>query len=101
MRGDGVEGGVLLTLTPHCKYSSNICKVTPLSTNCNNPLDPLSKLLCSGDRPLNCPQFEGVFSYMSNWVGGECGRVGSRWCARGDDFVSGVKVYYAYCAREI
>ena len=85
--------------------------VTTLSSNCNNPMYPLSKLLCSGTKPRNCPQFEGVFSYMSNWYGGEGGRVGYDWCANGDDFVAGtleaspgmvqgkVEVYYAYCAR--
>ena len=92
-----------------CKYSSNRCLVTPLSTNCNNPMYPLSKLLCSGSKPRNCPQFEGVFSYMSGWYGGECGRVGYDWCANGEDFVAGTldtspgrtqgqaEVYYAYC----
>ena len=70
------------------------CIVTPLSTNCNNPMYPLSKVdeksefknnivnhptfwhdivkipskvICSGSKPRNCPQFEGVFSYMKNW----------------------------------
>ena len=73
---------------------------------------PLSKLLCSGSKPRNCEYFEGVFSYMSNWYGGECGRVGYDWCANGDDFVAGTlkaspgqtlkkpEVYYAYCVKE-
>ena len=63
--------------------------MTPLSTNCNNPMYPLSKLLCYGSKPRNCDQFEGVFSYMKNWHGGECGSVGYDWCANGDDFVAG------------
>ena len=95
-----------------CKYSSNRCLVTPLSTNCNNPMYPLSKLLCSGSKPRNCPQFEGVFSYMCGWYGGECGRVGYDWCANGEDFVAGTldtspgrtqgqaEVYYAYCVLQ-
>ena len=50
--------------------------VTMLSTNCNNPMYPLSKLLCSGSNPRNCPQFERVFSYMSNWYDREGSRGG-------------------------
>lgn len=98
-----------------CKYSdTSKCIVTPLSTNCNNPMYPLSKVICSGSKPRNCPQFEGVFSYMKNWYGGECGRVGSDWCANGDDFVAGTtevspgqeelaepETYYGYCAKLI
>ena len=92
-----------------CKFSSSRCQVTPLSTNCLNPLYPLSKVLCSGSNPPNCPQTEGLFSFMSNWFGGECGRVGKSWCAKGDDFEAGalesssgkVGLYYAYCARAL
>jgi len=98
-----------------CKYSdTSKCIITPLSTNCNNPMYPLSKVICDGSKPRNCPQFEGVFSYMKNWYGGECGRVGSDWCANGDDFVAGstevspgqeelpeAETYYGYCAKLI
>jgi len=99
-----------------CKYSdTSKCIITPLSTNCNNPMYPLSKVICSGSKPRNCPQFEGVFSYMKNWYGGECGRVGSDWCANGDDFVAGTteaspgqeeqlpeaETFYGYCAKII
>jgi len=51
---------------------------------------------------------------MKNWYGGECGRVGSDWCANGDDFVAGTtevspgqeelaepETYYGYCAKLI
>jgi len=98
-----------------CKYSdTSKCIITPLSTNCNNPMYPLSKVICSGSKPRNCPQFEGVFSYMKSWYGGECGRVGSDWCANGDDFVAGstevspgqeelaeAETYYGYCAKRL
>ena len=69
-------------------------------------------MLCN-TKPKNCQQFEGVFSYMRNWYGGECGSVGSDWCANGDDFVSGTnqaspgrtqtnrETYYGYCAEPI
>ena len=95
---------------PYCRHSSKRCLVTTLSTDCNNPMYPLSKILCGGSNPRNCPLFEGVFSYMANWYGGECGRVGYNWCAYGDEFVAGTleapssmvqekaAVYYAYCA---
>ena len=52
----------------NCKYSSSRCMVTTLSTNCNNPMYPLPKLLYSGSKPRKYPQFEGVFSYMPNWA---------------------------------
>ena len=109
---EGVGMRAVCSGDTNCKYSSNRCLVTPLSTNCNNPMYPLSKILCSGSKPRNCDQFEGVFSYMSGWYGGECGRVGYDWCANGDDFVAGtvetspgrvqkkVEAYYAYCAKE-
>lgn len=97
-----------------CKYSNTSrCMVTPLSTNCNNPMFSLSKILCSGQKPRNCAAFEGVFSYMKSWYGGECGSVGTDWCANGDDYQSGttqagpgheleeVETYYAYCAKQI
>ena len=47
---------------------------------------------------------------MKNWYGGECGSVGSDWCANGDDHVVGsleagpghtqanIEPYYGYCA---
>ena len=50
---------------------------------------------------------------MKNWYGGECGSVGTDWCANGDDFVSGTdeaspgrtqtgrETYYAYCAKPV
>ena len=69
-------------------------------------------MLCN-TKPKNCQQFEGVFSYMRNWYGGECGSVGSDWCANGDDFASGTnqaspgrtqtnrETYYGYCAEPI
>jgi len=97
-----------------CKYTNlDKCVVTPLSTDCNNPMYPLSKLLCNGEKPRKCDEFEGVFSFMHNWYGGECGRVGYDWCANGDDFVAGtlesgpgrsqgqVETYYGYCAKKI
>ena len=51
-----------------CKYNyPGKCVETPLSKNCNNPMYPLSKILCNGKKPRNCDQLEGVFSFMNNW----------------------------------
>ena len=94
------------------------CLVTPLSTphimsvRVNNILltitfptlrTTLAKKVCpETPNSKNCPQLEGVFSYMKNYSGGECGKVGPTACAKGKDYVSGPeKRYYAYCVQQI
>ena len=65
---------------------------------------PISESLCTASEwsSGNCPQIQGLFSYMKNWGGSECGVVGTSWCAPGKDYVAGPgKEYYAYCARYI
>ena len=55
-----------------------------------------------GTGPLGCPWFDGVFNYMKNWHGGECGRVGRDLCAKGNDFVSTSETtYYGLCAEKL
>ena len=46
-------------------------------------------------------QAEGLFTYMKDWSGGECGYVGSaRECAQGKLLVSGTRdSYFAFCVQ--
>eukprot|EP00092_Neocalanus_flemingeri_P028576 GFUD01031032.1.p1 GENE.GFUD01031032.1~~GFUD01031032.1.p1 ORF type:complete len:911 (-),score=155.86 GFUD01031032.1:100-2832(-) len=84
-----------------CKYSSSDCVVTPLSTKCFAPMYSLSKRICSGRQPRECPALKGVFSHMTGLSGGECGVVGNTWCAKGNDFTAqNNSHYFAYCAEE-
>ena len=48
-----------------------------------------------------CDELEGLFSYMNNWFGGECGNVAGTWCAEGNNYVAGENgaEYFAYCAQ--
>ena len=50
---------------------------------------------------LSRRQAEGLFTYMKDWSGGECGYVGSaRQCAQGKDLVSGTRdSYFAFCVQ--
>ena len=86
-----------------CRYSSGRCDVVELksSTGCGNPMSGLSVKLCgSGKYPNTCPQMEGLFNYMNNWSGGECGTVGGGWCVEGKSYVSGkTATYFAYCIK--
>ena len=80
-----------------CANNSDKCLVTPLSTNCDSPMAPLSQQLCNKTNPVKCNPLEGVFSYMANFDG-ECGNVKGRHCAPGRKFVSGSPdEYFAYC----
>ena len=84
-----------------CKFSSQDCLVTPLSTQCMAPLYPLSKKVCNGRAPKDCPVLQGVFSHMEGLSGGECGVVEDKWCFRGKTTtVTSARQYYAYCAAE-
>ena len=102
-----------------CRYNNNTdCLLTPLSQDCYNPMSviraedilltdlptpryQLAEKLCN-TKPKNCPQMEGLFSYMKNWPGGECGKVGHSFCARGKNLVSSSETtYYGYCVLKI
>jgi len=84
-----------------CKYSSENCTVTNLSTKCFAPLYPLSRKICNGRSPKDCPALQGVFSHMEGLSGGECGVVGDKWCFRGKTTtVTSPRQYYAYCAAK-
>ena len=64
---------------------------------------PLSEILCNNDDPSDCDVMDGLFNYMNAWTGGECGAIkGERWCASGENYVSGDGgIFYAYCARQV
>ena len=46
-------------------------------------------------------QMDGVFNYMNNWSGGECGIFNGDLCAHGNDCVSGDTTYYDYIDNKI
>jgi len=84
-----------------CKYSSPDCLVTSLSKKCYAPMYPLSRKVCGGRSPKDCPALSGVFSTMAGLSGGECGVVGNTWCAKGKDITAtSARQYYAYCAKK-
>ena len=84
-----------------CSTSSSRCIVTSLSTECYYHMRPISVQICDNEDPRECPELQGMFSYMNNFNSyGECGIVGDEWCAHGRDYVSGDPVYFAYCAAE-
>ena len=82
-----------------CSYTSARCRVTPLSAVCGDQMYTLSKLICNGTQPDQCPQMEGMFADMRDWHGSECGAVGGQWCVQGKTFMSSAGTpAYAYCA---
>jgi len=89
-----------------CMYNNKeTCVVTPLSSDCYNPLYPLSKTLCDGKSPSRCKTIEGVFNYMFNWLNHECGLVDGSLCNTQKTYTSGEmrkgrkRTYYGYCAK--
>ena len=83
-----------------CRYYTQDCVVTPLSTKCYAPMYPLSSRVCKGRQPRECPAVQGLFSHMWGLSGGECGVVGMTWCAKGNDITAtDSRQYTAYCAE--
>jgi len=83
-----------------CQYSSARCQVVDFEDSCGNPMYGLSRKLCSGKRPNQCPQMDGLFTYRK-YRGGECGVVSEKWCVAGNGYTSGNgKTYYAYCIKQ-
>ena len=84
-----------------CKMNSKRCLVTGLSSQCANPLYPLSILLCTGQTPYRCDETEGMFISMTNRLyGAACGAVKGSYCNFYAKYVSGApKVLFAYCAK--
>jgi len=87
-----------------CPNYSERCQVVDLevfTSSCGNPMWGLAKKVCGGDtNPRNCPEMNGLFNYLKDWFGGECGVVNGIWCAQGNNFTPGnPPVYYAYCVQ--
>ena len=90
-----------------CQYNTDRCLVTPLSTNCPNPMIELSKALCNGKTPRDCSKTNGMFNYMHKWtynnsekLNGECGALNGKWCAIGQNLISGKDGdFFAYCVK--
>merc|ERR1712198_217828 len=107
-----------------CRYTdTSKCMVTPLSSECDRIMAPLSKTICPDDplaAPSKCPPLDGLFSYRKG-SRGECGIVDRIWCARGDERISegpiftwaramrgrskprypGYQLLFGYCAKMI
>ena len=87
-----------------CKYNSDNCRITPLSTACTMPMNTLSQLICDGKYPKECPMMDHMFAEHNdkyNQGKGACGTVGSSWCVKGDSYTStqGTPLY-AYCTKD-
>ena len=82
-----------------CNRNSAGCRVTPLSKHCGEPMYGLSKKICNGKTPRQCPSMDGMFSdHSSSYRSVACGTISGKWCAPGKDFVSSeAKPLYAYC----
>ena len=51
-----------------------------------------------------CDAMEGIFNYMFERSGGECGLVNGVVCVDGNEYVSGTEegeIYYGFCAKEM
>merc|ERR1711892_691723 len=75
-----------------CSYSSARCQVVDFEVavnRCGNAMYGLSKKLCSGKYPRDCPQMDGLFNYMKGYPYGDVGVVSGTWYAIGNDHTSG------------
>merc|ERR1711973_310096 len=81
------------------------CIVSPMQASkysCISAMFPLAKILCGVDSLSKCSQFEGVFNYMRNWWGSDCGVVDGSYWATGKYYTSGEmrkgrkRTYYAF-----
>ena len=77
-----------------CQFSGPQCTVTAL-TGCDHPMRDLSKSICSGRTPPNCPGLRDVYAYMHNWDNDACGTDGSDWCTAGKRYSN----KWALCAQ--
>jgi hypothetical protein len=83
-----------------CKYNSDRCRVTPLSTSCGGPMQPLTKLICNGNNPNKCPKADGMFADWKYSDYSACGTVDGNYCVKGKDVMSqSNNPYYAYCVE--
>ena len=62
----------------------------------------LFKALCGDGDPRKCPKLWGVFVFMHNWSGGECGAKEGSFCVAGKSTVSSPEnTAYALCALAV
>ena len=77
------------------------CVITQHNMGCisSGSKNTLTKALCGNADPKKCPEIWGVFNYMPNWPGGECGVKNGSFCVSGKNTIaSPVNTYYALCA---
>ena len=96
---DGAELRAVCNGPSGCKWNSERCLVTPASSVCGDGnFVEISNLICNNTDPRNCTQLQGVFGYSKGWSDGECGVVDNKYCAKGNDYLSGNNtLYYAFC----
>ena len=84
-----------------CSYNTGNCKVTPLSTICGSAMSPLSKLLCDGQNPNQCPIMDQMFSVYTEDGKGDRGAVDGKWYVEGINHTSTKeKPLFAYCTKD-
>ena len=105
-RGNMTSGNVKKTCEAHgfitpcagpedCSFSGPQCTVTSF-TKCGNSMSELSRSICDGQNPNNCPKLYDVFIYMNNYGrNGACGG-GPGWCKQGSNFSNKM----ALCAKK-
>merc|ERR1712042_381651 len=94
------QGMSSVCLSSGCKYNSPGCKLTPLSTSCDNPMVGLMYKICGSEGwVFDCSSMDGLFTDTLNLMRtgnpqitlrGACGSVPSvppvpLYCAHGDD----------------
>ena len=80
-----------------CTHSGSGCTITSL-TGCGNPMRDLSRSICNGNNPNNCPKLYGVFAYMYNYASDEsCYADNNVWSCSGKQWSD----KFALCAIKI
>ena len=77
-----------------CLRSDENCIATGLD-DCDNPMREVSKAICNGEDPTNCPDFDGVYAYDASLQSGSaCGVEEGQWCVHGNNYTN----KNAFCA---
>ena len=87
-----------------CKFNDKYCTVTS-EQNCNNGVISLTignvlKNVCKTENSPDCPQFDGVYQYMKNFMNGNtCGVENKKgeFCSDGSKYSN----RFALCAKKI
>jgi len=100
---DAVGMRAVCTGDSSCRWSSSRCVAVEFeSEDCGVPMKGLAKKVCGDNTttPRDCKELNGLFNYIKNWSGGECGVVNGAYCAQGKDYTpANPPVYYAYCVK--